>query len=157
MAVIKKIKQKIFNGTDWDTLHAETEASQVITADGGDLETKVGKIGKKVTASNGYDFCVCLGNNLWLGFANVATSNANSDGGCSWSYTIPTEFKVTQTIGKIMAIASNDGLGSTALTTGYVTDSTDPADNTKFSGGCYDMRPDMKTRIKIYYYFYSTL
>lgn len=39
MAEIKNGKYKVHNGTDFDTIHFETKASQVKTAAGGDLES----------------------------------------------------------------------------------------------------------------------
>lgn len=45
MGQIKKAIYKVDNGTDFDTIHFETEASQVKTADGSNVETKLaGKV-----------------------------------------------------------------------------------------------------------------
>lgn len=47
MGQIKKAKYNINNGTDFDTLHFETEASMVKTAGGSDVETELTKVVRK--------------------------------------------------------------------------------------------------------------
>lgn len=154
MGVIKKIKQKIFNGTDWDTLHPETETAQVLLSDGRKLNTIIDKMGKAVTVDSNTD-AYCIGGKIWIAYGRAVSTVANSDGGANWTYTIPTALKVVKVLTKPIPIATNDA--DTGITTGYVVDNTPSNINTYFKGQCYDMTTGEATRIRFMYLVESNL
>ena len=53
MAEIKNGKYKVHNGTDFDTIHFETKASQVIANDGSNLESHLAENASKHIAESG--------------------------------------------------------------------------------------------------------
>nr|DAM13542.1 MAG TPA: hypothetical protein [Caudoviricetes sp.] len=53
MATTKDAKYKVHNGTDFDTIHFETKASQVIANDGSNLETHLAQSASKHITESG--------------------------------------------------------------------------------------------------------
>lgn len=155
MGVIKKIRDRIFNGTDWDTVHYETSADMVISNDGTNLEEKFKNFGKIIDFPSYSASLINIGGNVWMVKAGLATGTANSSTGVIWTYNIPAAFKCKRVIGKADAVSTTDGLES--LTNGYCVDYTPSNSTTQIVGGCYGMKVGVATRIRLTFFIVSDL
>lgn len=155
MGIIKKIRQKIYNGKEWDTLHPETESEQVLLSDGRNASI-INKMGKVVTLVDGSK-CINVGGDVWCVLGRTVTGSAEANyKSANWQYDFPKELKCIEILGVAQAISTNNGDFS-GLTNGYCVDTTPANVNNYISGQCYDMTPGKPTRIRLMFYMRSSM
>lgn len=156
MGIIRKIRDRIYNGKDWDTVHYETSADLVITNDGGNVEDKIGKMGKIIEFNDSAStIAINIGGDIWFVKTGLATNAAGSNKGISWSYTIPEFLKCKKILGTATAYTTSSGLDS--ITTGYCVDYTAYGESKVLKGATYDMIEGKATRVRIEFYMISDL